>query len=112
MSHCKIDVNPINKVVLKGSLDKLVEEVGGNQFVDICVREAHCKRLENSEYQEPIDQIHCHTFTSGITPYLVQSSSGLSRQKSNSTCSHMCRITCRLSRLPEGAVQLVPVRRG
>ena len=48
MPHCEMNTNPIDKVVLECPLDKLMEGVRGNQFIDVGVREAHCKRLESS----------------------------------------------------------------
>lgn len=46
--HCEINTDLIDKVVLECPLDKLMEGVRGNQFIDVGVREAHCKQLKSS----------------------------------------------------------------
>lgn len=38
-------LDPLHNVVLEGAFDNLVEEVGGNHFVDISAREMSGKRL-------------------------------------------------------------------
>ena len=46
MSLFKILLDPENKVVLKSTLYRLMEEVGGKQLVNVCMREDDCKWLQ------------------------------------------------------------------
>lgn len=46
MEVLEILPDPRNKMVLEGTLDELVEKVGGNKLVNVCPREVICERLE------------------------------------------------------------------
>ena len=52
MPHREIGANPVDKVVFKCSLDELVEEIRGDQLIDICTGEVHRERLRSGEYLE------------------------------------------------------------
>ena len=45
MSLVKILLNPSNEVVFEGPLYRLVEKVGGKQFIDVGMGEVKRKRL-------------------------------------------------------------------
>ena len=51
MSPYEIAFNPVDQVILEGSLDDLVEYVRGNELVYICPRELCSERLHANERQ-------------------------------------------------------------
>ena len=45
MFEFKILTCPLNEVVLEYALDKLVKDIRGYKFINICAREVVCERL-------------------------------------------------------------------
>lgn len=45
MLQRQVILDPFNEVILECTLDSLVQEVGGEQFVNVCTRELHHEGL-------------------------------------------------------------------